>query len=83
MVKLADDVIAHILEQIMADDTDDGIEERNIFYNISSIVASFQERVDTCCQVVGQVIAEHALKEPEHIVLDAELVLPLTSYKAG
>ena len=74
MVKLADDVIAHVLEQVVADDTDDGIEERNVLDHVGGVVAAFQEGVDSCRQVVCQIIAQYAFKQAQHIVFDAELV---------
>ena len=75
MIKLADDVVAHILEQVVADDTDDWVEERNVFNNVGGVVTPLEECVDARREVVGEVVAQHALKQAQHIVLDAELVL--------
>ncbi len=73
--KLADDVIAQVLEQVVANDPDDGIEERHVLDHIGGIVTPLQEGVDACCEIVGQVIVHHALEQAQHVVLDAELIL--------
>ena len=63
LIKLADDVVAHVLEQIVPYHADDGIEEGHVLDHVGSIVSTFQEGVDTCCEVVGQVVSQHALEQ--------------------
>ena len=59
----------------MADNADDRIKERYVLNHIGGIITPLQEGVDTSREVVGEVVAEHALEQAQHIVLDAELVL--------
>ena len=67
--------VAQVAEQVVANGSDDGIEEGHVFHNVGALVASCEVGVDSGGEVVVEVASDNRLEYFHHRVVHTEVVL--------
>ena len=71
-------LVAQVLQQVVANDSDDGVEERHVFNCLVAGVAPLEVVANAGSEVVADVVVKHVVEDAEHLVVDAKLIFDNT-----